>query len=119
MIPSWIAFVLTFALSVAVSRLAWDGRRRRHPTASRSEWTVRTVPADKAVKVSWSDHYDAGNGTLQLSRSVLVRVERDKQSLTIAALDIGDEDFEEKISDAQAKAQAKAASLNAYVGVGS
>lgn len=109
---SW-TFVAVIAL--VTGRMLWS---LRSPRRSRDEWRVRTIAASKAVDVR-DDHYRGEIKTLQLSHTVLVRVDKGNSKLVIAQVDLLDEDFEEQISDAQAKAHAKASTLNAYLGSGS
>ena len=108
---SW-TFVAVVVL--VTGRMLWPLR----PRPPRDEWRVRTLAADKAVDVT-RDHYYGESKTLQLSHTVLVRVDKGNSKLVIARVDLLDEDFEEQISDAQAKAHAKASTLNAYLGSGS
>lgn len=113
------SLVLVFApwaVALTVNAL-FDRARRKHKSGAASPvWRVITTPYREHVT---QDPYYGSTKHIDVTNKVQVRVGKGPDSLVIATVSIDADDFEDLISDAQAVAQTKAASLNAYLGSGS
>lgn len=112
---SW-AFLVVTTVAFCASTVAV---KRRPKKARSTRWVVNVAPTTENVSFYGDGFRYGGDRYVNVSSTVQVTVEREAGgSSLIATLEIDDDDFDEKLSSAQARAEQKAASLNAYLGSG-
>jgi hypothetical protein len=116
---SWTWIVLAVALIALLAFNVTHPRQPRHLSQkhlSRVEWHVEVKPAKQWVEV-FQGHYGVGAARIAVAETVHVRMVGPDASLLIATVSLADDDYEELLTSAVAKAEERVSTLRA-LGVG-